>query len=258
MEELKRLEKSLEAAIRANDTRAAIELTRQLDEEKKRFAVVCNLTDHAWHIARTYGPIAIEAAKPGQEYALTVITARSGEQTLNLDTKEKVRWDYPAVQVAEDVVREINADAGPDSYNGVFVCEGFEPKAEELQAAREKLARHYRLMLAEADQEWDRYHKPEFMSDHMRRAARYLHVERDWLYELKDESVEAQCAYCGSKLPRADVAVCATCGAILDREKAEAGGLIAGEPPQAPKDPRTSEPELAAAAPAGKRGKGKA
>jgi hypothetical protein len=55
-------------------------------------------------------------------------------------------------------------------------------------------------------------------------AARYLGLEKDWFYQARET---ADCPGCGEKV-RAGVAVCKTCRAILDRDKAAALGLVPG------------------------------
>jgi hypothetical protein len=94
-------------------------------------------------------------------------------------------------------------------------------------------------MVAAADREWERSHSYQFINDVQRRAARHLGLEKDWFYQARET---ADCPGCGEKV-RAGVAVCKTCRAILDRDKAAALGLVpeavaaqtaeAGKPAQA-------------------------
>jgi len=64
-----------------------------------------------------------------------------------------------------------------------------------------------------------------FITDLERRAARELRLEKPWLYDPKPM---ADCPACGEKI-KPEVAVCRTCGAILDREKAAKFGLAERE-----------------------------
>jgi len=72
-----------------------------------------------------------------------------------------------------------------------------------------------------SDLEWERSHNPMFITDLERRAARELKLDKPWLYDPKPH---AECPACGEKI-KPGVAVCRTCGAILDREKAAKFGL---------------------------------
>ena len=110
---------------------------------------------------------------------------------------------------------------GEDSFFGVFVAQGERPDDDELRDARQRLAVFYRSVVASADREWERSHSYLFINDVQRRAARHLGLEKEWFYQARETS---DCPGCGEKV-RAGVAVCKTCGAILDRDKAAALGL---------------------------------
>jgi hypothetical protein len=129
-----------------------------------------------------------------------------------------------AREIADDLCREINSDAGERSYLGVFVCAGEVPTEEELRVAREKLLDFYRALVASADREWERSHSYLFIHDLQRRAAAHLGMEKEWHYRARET---AECPGCGERL-KPGVAVCKSCGAILDREKAAALGLGVG------------------------------
>lgn len=200
-------------------------------------AVIVNLTDQSWTIHRSYGTYQIRGRAPEEPYAMIPV---AGVRAV-MDLGDKRTMDVPitAREVAQDVCREINADAGEDSFFGVFVAHGETPENDEICEARHRLEVFYRAMVASADREWERSHSYQFINDVQRRAARHLGLEKDWFYQARET---ADCPGCGEKV-RAGVAVCKTCRAILDREKAEALGLVpsavvaqaaeAGKPAQA-------------------------
>lgn len=154
-------------------------------------------------------------------YALTTIAARTG--SIDLGDKRTLEFPISARDIAEDLAREINADGGESSYFGVFVCEGAEPTADELDEARERLEIFYRSLVNSADKQWERTHSVVFISDLERRAARELKFEKEWSYEPQQR---VDCPACGEKL-KPNVAVCRVCGAVLDRAKAAKWGLVA-------------------------------
>ena len=80
-----------------------------------------------------------------------------------------------------------------------------------------------------ADLEWERTRNPMFITDLERRAARQLGLEKPWLYDPKPL---AECPVCAEKIKHG-VAVCKSCGAILNPEKAAQYGLgpAAGKSP---------------------------
>jgi hypothetical protein len=67
-----------------------------------------------------------------------------------------------------------------------------------------------------------------FITDLERRAARELKLDKPWLYDPKPL---AECPACGEKI-KPGVAVCRSCRAILDREKAAKFGLAPRESEQ--------------------------
>src|SRR4029077_15091670 len=106
--------------------------------------------------------------------------------------------------------------SGEESFLGVFVAAGEMPSNEELRRAREKLAAFYRRLVAGADREWERSHSYLFINDVERRAAHYLGIEKDWFYQPREME---ECPACGEKI-KPGVAVCRTCGAIMERTRA--------------------------------------
>jgi hypothetical protein len=182
-------------------------------------AVVVNLTDQAWTLHRSYGTYRVRGCVPGEPYAL--IPVNGTHAVMDLGDKRTIDVPISAREVAQDLCREINADGGEDSFFGAFAAQGEKPSEDELAEARRRLSVFYRTMVASADREWERSHSYLFIHDVQRRAARYLGLEKDWFYQARETS---DCPGCGEKV-RAGVAVCKTCGAILDRDKAAALGL---------------------------------
>jgi hypothetical protein len=206
-------------------------------------AVLCNITEQTWILHRTHGAFVVAGrgphVVPEVPYALTQISARTG--AIDLGDKRTLEFPISARDIAEDLAREINADGGESSYFGVFVCAGDEPDADELAEARERLALFYASLVNSADKQWERTHNVAFISDLERRAARELRLEKDWSYE---PTMRNECPACGERL-KPNVAVCRTCGAVLNRERAAQWGLGAAEvvqrvaePAKTPSQPR--------------------
>jgi hypothetical protein len=170
---------------------------------------------------RTYlGSLTIAAPEPGQEYALTPIHGCKG--AIDIGDRRTMEFPITAREIAVDLAREINGDSGEGSFHGVFVAAGAEPTEAELKDAHEKLDAFHRRLVEMADLEWERSHNQMFITDLERRAARELKLEKPWLY---DPRPQAECPACGERL-KPGVAVCRSCRAILDRDKAMRYGLI--------------------------------
>jgi hypothetical protein len=170
---------------------------------------------------RTYfGSLEVRSPEPGEPYAITPIRGCTG--VMDLGDKRTMEYHITAREIAEDIAREINNDSGEGSFHGVFVAAGAAPTEAELADARRRLEEFQRRLVAAADLEWERTKNPMFITDLERRAARQLGVEKPWLYDPKPL---AECPVCAEKIKHG-VAVCRSCGAILDRDKAAQYGLV--------------------------------
>jgi hypothetical protein len=186
-------------------------------------AVIANITEQKYTAHRTYGTFLIPGREAEQACGVLRITARTA--VMDYGDKRILPLAIPALEIAEDLCREINSDAGEQSFLGVFVAKGETPSQEELQNAQARLEEFYRLQVAAADREWERSHSFLFINDLQRRAAAHLGLEKEWYYQVRETS---ECPGCGERV-KPNVAVCKSCGAILDRDKALALGLI--QPP---------------------------
>jgi len=202
--------------------------------ERSPQAVIVNITDQSYMAHRMYGTFQIAGRSDAEAYTLTSV----GPRTAVMDYGDKRILPLPiaAREIAEDICREINSDAGERSFLGVFVCAGDVPTEEELRRAQEKLDEFYRALVAAADREWERSHSFVFIHDLQRRAAARLGLEKEWHYQAH---ATVECPGCGDRV-KPGVAVCKSCGAILNREKALALGLI--QPLSAAAEPRAERP----------------
>jgi hypothetical protein len=182
---------------------------------------------------RTYfGSLAISSPQPGEAFAITPIRGCLG--VMDLGDKRTMEFRITAREIAEDIAREINGDSGEGSYHGVFVAAGDAPTESELAEARRRVEEFQRRLVAAADLEWERTKNPMFITDLERRAARHLGLEKPWLYDARPL---ADCPVCAEKIKHG-VAVCRSCGAILDREKAAQYGLVPAEEKDSPRSRR--------------------
>jgi len=193
--------------------------TRVLGAPAQDRVVLANITAQQWLVHRTYGTYIVPACAPGRDYALVELGPRVGR--IDLGDKREFEFPITAREIADDVAREINSDAGEGSDFGVFVCAGAQPSDEELLAAHARLETYYKRLVLLADAEWEHTHNHAMISDVQRRAARWLKLEREWFYE---PTRLAECPACGERI-RPGVAVCRTCGAVLDAAKAAQFGL---------------------------------
>jgi hypothetical protein len=186
-----------------------------------------NISQEKWppRLRTYFGSLEIRSPQPGEPYAITTIRAAKG--VMDLGDNRNMELRITAREIAEDIARELNGDSGEGSFHGVFVAAGELPTPAELSDAIRRLEEFQRLLVKAADLEWERTKNPMFITDLERRAARQLGLEKPWLYDPKPL---ADCPVCAEKI-KPGVAVCRSCGAILDREKAAQYGLFAPEKP---------------------------
>jgi hypothetical protein len=192
-------------------------------EAAREVVSLVNISPEKWpprHRAY-FGSLEVRSPQPGEPYAVTPI--RGCKSFMDLGDKRTFEIPLSAQEIAEDIARELNGDSGEGSFHGVFVAAGPEPTEAELADARRKLEAFQRNLVAAADLEWERTKNPMFITDLERRAARQLGLEKPWLYDPKPL---AECPACAEKI-KPGVAVCRSCGAILDSDKAAQYGLVA-------------------------------
>lgn len=200
-------------------------------------AYIANITEIDWRLSRDYGNYFIAGKKAGEQFSLTEIGPRKGR----MDIGDNKRLEIPIMpaEVAADLIRDINGNAGGDdhttSFLGVFICGKDGPTADELAVEQARLGEFYRFCVAQGDMEWQRSGQVIMIPDLWKRAAKTLNLDREWCAVIPSN---IECPGCGEKI-KAGVAVCKSCGAILNREKAIALGIVRMEP----------QPEVAASEP---------
>ncbi len=190
-------------------------------------AVLVNISREQWPPRhRTYfGTLVVRSPQPGEPFALTPV--RPCVSIMDLGDKRTHEIHLAAREIAEDLARELNSDSGEGSFHGVFVAAGDLPTAAELDDARTRLDSFHRRLVDAADLEWERTKNPMFITDLERRAARLLGLDKPWLYNSKPLD---DCPVCAEKI-KPGVAVCKSCGAILDPAKASQYGFTNADRP---------------------------
>jgi hypothetical protein len=180
-------------------------------------AVICNVGQQEWFLPRTYGVYRIAAPAAGQVCATIEVSDRV--DVIDMGDNRRIEIPIHARKIAEDLVSDLG------DY-GVFLAAGDKPTAEEVAAANERMTEVAKRLVFEGDQEWARTHNYRLLSDLHRRAVKRLGLEREWAYE---PAAMGECPVCGEKV-KPGVAVCKSCGAILNRRKARKFGIVQGQP----------------------------
>jgi len=201
-------------------------------------AVICSILPRedgqAFTIAnRTHGVYYVNHPKDGEKFALSSIPWKTDyadvgdydpAYTRRSGIEKRKEFTFTAKAIAEDICKGIN-DNGPGdhSFFGVFVCQSLSgPSEAELNDAFAKLERYFMDTIAAADAQWSANPRHDLISGIAKRGARWLHIEREWLSAYKPM---AECPACGEKI-KPFVAVCKSCGCIVNKEKAEELGML--------------------------------
>lgn len=130
-----------------------------------------------------------------------------------------------------NTVDEADDNAGPGMMWFEFKITKTEVIAkhkEDLDKLRARQTRWFENLCRKADDDWNQYHKIGLISGHQRYAARYLGYKPDWLVDYNTNIGMKDCPACFTKID-ARAVKCLHCGAILDKEKALAFGIINAE-----------------------------
>lgn len=178
-------------------------------------AVICNLTDREVYLYRTYGTYRIRGKKPRESYALTIVHPRM--DAMDFGEKRQIQVPIAATDIAADLVRDFNDDAGEGSFLGLFVCAGDRPTNAELELYTKKLEESDMRFIATADKDYEENNGKLVITTIHRAALQRQGLEREWAHNLKPMP---DCPACKTKIQLGAIK-CPTCGAILDRKKWE-------------------------------------
>lgn len=198
-------------------------------------------TPHA--ITRSYGSYLLRGVEQGEEYvALRIENATDYERVPQEDDPLHPRM-VPVVVRAETIAADIlqnerhfiTPEKQETANEGIFLCAGEKPTPNEIELARRARVNYLVECVRAGDQIFSRHGVAGVaqIPDFCKRAVEELGERREWVFV--PAAAKSQCAGCGAwvehlrdgSLP----AICAKCGAPLDKEKAIALGLWS--PPKA-------------------------
>jgi hypothetical protein len=195
-------------------------------------AMLVNISESSFATERTYGTYSIRGCKASEPYVTHAIHARRGVIDMGDRPpggrdpfKNTNQFIIHAEEIGVDLVRGWNTDIwGIGStpfgevaqevvrgFAGVFVADGLEPTAEELEQATNLLSLCDKALAEQAHMEWDQFHEPKTIHMGWKRAARRLGVDAPWLYTIVDARSLPDCPHCGAKLLTKTATVCSVC-----------------------------------------------
>jgi hypothetical protein len=165
----------------------------------------------------------IQACPPDKPFSSIVINDMIDEKKIYTEydwTKaERIPIPIPVEQIIADYFSSEKL-----AQKGCFVLPAGEiPTEEHIRKAKFARLSWLQMLVQEGDKEYKRNGKIDQIPDVCKRAVSELRINREWAFQAPGQMID--CPACGESL-KAGVAICKSCGAILDREKAVAFGLV--------------------------------
>lgn len=190
---------------------------------------ICSIAPKEFFIRRSYNwaGMRIPACTTGGPLGYTSLWIEDGEDLKVVHTSYK-HEDAEKIPVRIPV-KEIVADffgAEKLRENGCFIPAGAEPTQDELNQAKATRRAYLQSLVQQGDNQYAR--DPKSISEipgEWKNAALELGAAkgRGWVFAAPEETFD--CPVCAETL-KAGVALCKSCGAILDAEKAAKYGLV--------------------------------
>jgi hypothetical protein len=209
---------------------------------------ICSIAPREFFIRRSYNwaGMRIPACKPGTPYTNLWLEDAMDEKVVHTSYKHEDAEHIPVpIPVAQIVADFFGAEKLRE--NGCFIPAGEVPTQAELNQAKAARKAYLRMLVQQGDNVYAR--DPKLISEipgEWKEAAIELKVTkgRGWVFDAPEESMD--CPVCGETL-KASVALCKSCGAILDAEKAAKYGLV-GEGEKVKRGPGRPRKEVEAVA----------
>lgn len=171
------------------------------------------------------GTFIIKAAKISQgEIEILVLDDASFNLRLD-DTRGNFTVPVLSHQLAKSLINdytegfiEVTLDARPGLFfvEGEFTAKEIKEKfPEKVQEALRIQTNWFKKLVDRADDDWAKFGQKRAISDIQRFAAAAINVDRPWMHVKEDVKIET-CPGCGTRIAP-NVAVCASCGAILNK-----------------------------------------
>jgi hypothetical protein len=210
---------------------------------------ICSIAPREFFIKRSYNwsGMRIPACGPTVPYTSIWLTDAVDEKIVHTSYKHEEAEHIPVTIPVEQIIADFFG-AEQLRENGCFIPAGAEPTQAELKQARATRKAYLQGLVQQGDNAYAR--DPKAISEipgEWKAAALELNAAkgRGWVFAAPEEV--SDCPVCGETLKQG-VALCKSCGAILDAEKAKKYGLVGeAEKPKRGRPAKKHEPEAVAA-----------
>ncbi len=191
--------------------------------------VICNIAEkefepEGFKIKRSYAFNSLWIRPCEENEKFTTLVVRDHEDMkvdhVEYDASKAIRT--PVTVTAQQIVNDFFSNERLD-LKGCFVLKNSFPTEQELQSAHSRRRMYLQQCVNNGNVEYSRTQRVDDIPGEWKRACIELGVETDWAFIAPPEMFN--CPSCAERL-RVGVAICKSCGAILDKEKAEKFGLL--------------------------------
>lgn len=185
---------------------------------------ICSVAPREFKIRRSYAwnDLVIPPCTGDLPYTSLLVTDREDVEVIHTSYDAKEARRIPVVITAQQIVSDFFG-AEQLAPKGCFICAGETPTKAELSKAKDTRRAYLQKLVQNGDIEYSRSGKVDDISGESKEACEELEVERPWAF-LAPKVLQG-CPACGESV-KPNVAICKSCGAILDHEKAAQYGLI--------------------------------
>lgn len=204
--------------------------------ERAKSIVICNTgPEHFGPLQRSYSrALNVPACPDGTPFVSVGIEDHTDLKVYATDHWAEHSIKTPVLITCQEIVADI-FNSEKMGQKGCFVPKGDKPTAHEIEQARASRRAYLLKCVHDGDAAYGINARIDDIPGEWKRAAFELKMDREWCKMAPE--VKTSCPACGHDLPRANVAICGSCHAILDRTAAIKFGLIEA-PAEAKPEPK--------------------
>ena len=198
--------------------------------------LVCNVSQDSFKIKRSYNwnGLVVPACPKGTPYTSLLVTDHMDEEVHAIDHWAEHSKHIPVKVEASVIVHDFFTNENLKN-KGCFIPAGEIPTEEEIAQAHATRRAYLMKCVNEGQSEYSRTGRIDDIPGEYKRAASELGMDFEWAKLAPPQMSE--CPACAEKI-KPGVAICKSCGAILDREKAAKFGLVEAAPVKKEKETR--------------------
>ncbi len=189
---------------------------------------ICSIAPEEFKIQRGYShknALVIPACTNGTRFTYLDVEDGTDFRIIHTEYDASKAERIPVVIPAEEIVRDFFSNEQL-ALKGCFISQADTPTEDEITKALTARRAYLQKCVQDGDVEYARSGRVDEIPGAWKRYAEELGVEREWAFVAPKAMFD--CPACGEKI-RQGVAVCKSCGAILDKEKAKKFGLLQPE-----------------------------